>query len=457
MTFDSDNPSRTLSFLCPIGMLGYGVEQSELDEAQKLGFDVIIVDSGSTDPGPYLLGLEQSITPMPLIKRDIQKLIHAARTQNAKLIISSCGGPGINSHLAEIRDFVCEQAKALGYSPKIAAIHQTIEKSTIKELLSAAKIENMEGAPTLTEAAIDAATNIVAQLGQTPFIKALESEADIILSSRAYDPAPYAAFAHYMGFNSDAAWHMGKVLECGGVCAEPKSKGIIGRLDDKGFELVPLDKHAACTPTSVAAHSFYETADPLVLAGPDGDIDLTCATYEALDARCVRVEGSTHRSKSHSLKIEGARVVGHRAMFIGGVTDPIFISFLPKLNKLVHHYMRENFDEIMSDKARIDIKQYGCNGVSAFNTEVASTNHHELGLLVEVTAENKEIAMRLCAAARIAILHAPYPGQKATGGNIALPHSPSEVDLGPVCEFSVYHIIKDCPQDSFFNLEILDA
>jgi hypothetical protein len=62
---------------------------------------------------------------------------------------------------------------------------------------------------------------------------------DIVLAGRAYDPAPYVAFcierrmrvlgkalhepavpAYILG----GFYHMGKIMECGGVCAVPKSR-----------------------------------------------------------------------------------------------------------------------------------------------------------------------------------------------------------------------------------------
>lgn len=45
---------------------------------------------------------------------------------------------------------------------------------------------------------------------------------DIIIGGRSYDPAPYAAFSYLHGIDPGVAYHMGKIMECGGLCATPK-------------------------------------------------------------------------------------------------------------------------------------------------------------------------------------------------------------------------------------------
>ena len=66
----------------------------------------------------------------------------------------------------------------------------------------------------------------------------------------------------------------------------------------------------------------------------------------------------------------------------------------------------------------------------------------EIGILGEATAKTQELANAICSMARIAVLHAPYPGQLATGGNLALPLNPPDNPIGPVCRFSIYHLME---------------
>ena len=42
-----------MTILAPCGMLGYGIPQRSLAEGMQRQPDVLGVDAGSTDPGPY--------------------------------------------------------------------------------------------------------------------------------------------------------------------------------------------------------------------------------------------------------------------------------------------------------------------------------------------------------------------------------------------------------------------
>lgn len=197
--------------------------------------------------------------------------------------------------------------------------------------------------PDLTEEAIEQSTNIVAQLGPEPFVDAMTEnpDFDVIVGGRAYDPSPYVAYAAFhaqaqlQGASQEkkhkmygAFTHLGKIMECGGQCAKPKSHGAIGTIYSTGeFDISPLDPAAACTTLSVAAHTLYEKTRPDILHGPGGYLDLTRSNYTQMsDDRTVRVSGSSfHFSHDdglpYTLKLEAARIVGYRTMFMGSIRD----------------------------------------------------------------------------------------------------------------------------------------
>jgi len=55
---------------------------------------------------------------------------------------------------------------------------------------------------------------------------------------------------------------------------------------------------------------------------------------------------------------------------------------------------------------------------------------------------------------RSTLLHYGYPGRISTAGNLAFPFSPSDVAMGSVYGFSLYHLMRiDDPAD--FPLEIV--
>lgn len=74
---------------------------------------------------------------------------------------------------------------------------------------------------------------------------------------------------------------------------------------------------------------------------------------------------------------------------------------------------------------------------------------HEVGILGEVTAATQEQAKAIASLARIAVLHLPYEGQLATAGNFALPLNPMDNPIGPVCAFTVYHVMDAQDLDLF--------
>ena len=164
----------------------------------------------------------------------------------------------------------------------------------IAKELKAGRIEPLGPVPPLDPREIDAATVIVAQIGAEPFIKALdESEGvDVIVSGRSYDPSPTAAMAIRAGFDPALAWHMGKIMECGALCAEPVGRNVMGWLRRDHFEIEPLNPAERCTTASVAAHTLYEKTHPFLLAGPGGTLDLSNCKYEQVSDRRVRVSGS---------------------------------------------------------------------------------------------------------------------------------------------------------------------
>jgi hypothetical protein len=180
-------------------------------------------------------------------------------------------------------------------------------------------------------------------MGPEPLLDAMLAHPDfsIMIAGRAYDPAPYIAFAAFashttfndtMSLEAQRLWggfaHMGKILECGGACAVPKTNGACATVyEDGSFDVVPLDKKSRCTAISVAAHTLYEKSRPDILFGPGGSLDLNGMETEVVgDGRNVRVRGGIFRferdeGRAYTVKLEGAEVVGWRTQFMGSFKD----------------------------------------------------------------------------------------------------------------------------------------
>lgn len=317
--------------------------------------------------------------------------------------------------------------------------------------------------PQLTQENIDQTVRIVAQMGPEPYLDAIlaNQDFDIIVGGRAYDPAPYVAFAAYharldktcksgievMQSLSKAAvgafTHMGKIMECGGACAAPKSNAAAALIyQDATFDILPLDPASRCMPRTVAAHALYENGRPDVLYGPGGSLDLTNTAYEQLnDGKTVRVRGAVFKTsesfgQSYSVKLEGARIVGFRTIFVGSYRDPILISQLNALFAKIKAYVRQQHKHV-TETFEVDFHVYGLNPDGLTTNSV-----NGVFVVGEALAESQNVANSVASTARIACIHGSYEGQKANAGNLGFGHGGKfDFEASECTEFSVYHLM----------------
>ncbi|CAK7216610.1 hypothetical protein SCUCBS95973_002865 [Sporothrix curviconia] len=437
------------TILTPNAMLGYGYRADHFWHGiEHYRPAAIIVDSGSTDAGPYKLGMNKMTCSREAYLRDLGPMLEACFHFGVKVLIGSAGGDGSNAHVAEMLSFVEEIARDKGYSFKVATITNDLSRALIHQRLAGGHCSPCGPVADLTAGDVDDAVTIVAQMGAEPFQAALRGDPDIVLGGRAYDPAAFAAFCLNRGVAPGVAWHMGKIMECGGICAVPKGRSMVARMQRDAFELTPLSPLEKCTPVSVAAHTLYEKTRPDRLPGPGGVLHLDTASYEqCADGRTVRVAGARFvPTPVYQVKLEGVARLGHRTIFIGGVRDPILIAQIDAFLEAVRTYIQKLFPALdQSDNCRLIYHVYGRNGVmgplepTAHDADAALP--HELGILGEVVAPTQALSYAIANNVRTSLLHFPYEGQLATTGNFASPLSPQEQDAGAVFRFSVYHLV----------------
>ena len=75
--------------------------------------------------------------------------------------------------------------------------------------------------------------------------------------------------------------------------------------------------------------------------------------------------------------------------------------------------------------------------------------------MFEVLASTQELANAICANVRSTYLHYGYPNRKSSAGNLAFPFAPSDVEFGPVYEFSIYHLMEI--HSNPFRLEVMEV
>lgn len=443
---------KEMRILSPCGMLGYGFPETSFRKGLERGPDVIAVDAGSTDAGPYKLGAGTGIVSEQATKRDLLPILAGGHEQRIPVIIGSAGGAGAKSHVDWSMALIEEVVRERRLSLDAAVIYADIDRDYLHRRLDENKIEPLGPVPELTHATIDGAVRIVGQMGCEPIIDALDHGAELIVAGRAYDPAPFAALPIQGGFDPALAWHLGKILECGALCAEPGTTkdAILGYLREDHFEVEALDDSRRCRPTSVAAHTLYEKSHPYILQGPGIELDLSECAFEAHGENSVKVSGSrVSATEGYTVKLEGASQVAFRTIFIAGVRDPILIENIDQITRDVVEQVREDYRAVPESSYQILFHIYGKNAVMG-TLEPFGEPGHEIGVVAEVVAPTQELANAICATARSTMLHYPYAGRKSTAGNLAFLYSPSDIACGPVYKFTVYHLVEvDHPCELF--------
>lgn len=442
-------------------MLGYGFPVEDYCRGLSHGPDAVILDSGSTDPGPYMLGIGTTLVKNRAYIRDLKIILEGIGAKKIPLIIGSAGGAGTKENVDLITQMIVDLCKELGVHKKIVKIYSDVSNDLVLERFREGRISPCASAPELTEQDIFSTVRIVAQMGKEPIVKALRDhpDGDVFVCGRAYDPSPYAAYCVHRGIEDPGLyWHMGKIMECGAFCCEHKGQVILATIREDSFDVEPMALDNRAREVTVASHTLYEKTRPDLLSGPGGVLDLHQSHYQQLTERSVRVGGGQfHPSEKYQVKLEGAAVLGYRSAFIGGVRDPILIGQIDTFLGFVRKRLNSLYPELTSGEASVIFHLYGKNAVMGELEPEKDFVPLEIGILGEIVAPTQELANAICANARVAVLHAAYPGQLATGGNLALPLNPPDNPIGPVCRFSIYHLMEvDSPLE-LFPVEVLEV
>ncbi|HEX2943374.1 MAG TPA: acyclic terpene utilization AtuA family protein [Rhodopila sp.] len=446
---------RPIRLLGASGQLGYGIPAASFRAGIERQPDLIGCDMGSIDIGPTYLGKGEMATSPQATRRDLRRVLQAARSLDVPLVIGSAGSAGAAPHLDATLAMLREIARADRLSFRMAVIRADIPRPLLANAVRAGNVVSFDGMPPLTEADINNAVHIVGQMGMGPFRKALEADVDVIVAGRACDTAIFASLPALLGLPIGLAMHMAKIIECGSLCCVPGGRDpILAELDHEGFVLESTNPERRATPTSVAAHSLYEQADPFTMQEPDGTLDLTNARYEAADDRRARVSGAVWRDTTQpTIKLEGACKIGERAVLLCGSADPRFIAqckaLLPKVAELVQSLVCE--DQPMD--YTLTFRVYGIDGVRMVVTE-NEPPPQEIFIVGECIAPTRERAAEVVRSCKQFLLHYGYPGRLSTAGNVAFPFTPPEISLGPAYRFNVYHLLRVEDDGLLFPVEI---
>ena len=448
-----------IKVLVPSGVLGLGFDSEALNYGVKNNPDIISIDGGSTDSGPYSLGSGTSKYSRAAIKAEWKSLMIAREKAKVPLVIGSCGTCGTNGMVDWMENITIELAEELNQNIKIAKLYCQQEKNFIKKKFQLSKTFPLNPAPMLNDHLIEEMTNIVALAGAEQIQECINTGAEIILAGRTTDTAIISALPLMKGANPGSSWHGAKVAECGALCTTNPTSGVVMvEFDKTGFTVEPMSKNASCTSETVAAHMLYENADPYILHEPGGYMDVTYSNYYNIDTKKVRVEGAKwHSSKQYSVKLEGARIAGYQASLLVFLRDKIYVENVKKWTDKLSKFLKKEINERMA----IDTSEYSMEfrhiGLNATLGELEKNIRSpvEVGVLCLITSKN-QISTEIAKLINPFLLHFPLSSNEELP-TFAFPFSPVHSDRGCVYEFALNHILElDNPMDAF-QIEISEV
>ncbi len=219
--------------------------------------------------------------------------------------------------------------------PRVAVVSGDDLMDRLDDLIAAGhELRNMEtGEPLSTVRDRVASAN--AYLGAEPIVRALEQEADVVITGRSTDTAlTYAPMIHEFGW-SDTDWNLlaagviaGHINECGAQAAGGNSLVDWRQIDlvvpgypiieAKGDGSFVVTKHAGLggrvTWATVTEQLVYEMGDPEEYITPDVTADFSSVRLRDLGNDRVRVEGVRGRSRTDKLKVSIAYHDGYKAI-----------------------------------------------------------------------------------------------------------------------------------------------
>jgi len=442
-----------IKVLVPSGVLGLGFDSEALQRGLALKPDIICIDGGSTDSGPFYLGVGESKYSRASTKSEWRELMQARAQAGVPLVIGSCGTCGTNSAVDWMFDITRELAAELGHTLKVARLYSSQSAEHMLTAFKAGRLSALEAAPELSEAVLADCSNIVALAGAEQIQAALELGADIVLAGRTTDTAVISALPLMKGCHAGAVWHGAKIAECGALCSTNPTSGVIMvSFDVQGFTVEPLATDVYCTPHSVSAHMLYENSDPFKLYEPGGYLDVSKAQYEALDEKRVRVTGSSwHATEPYTVKLEGAKVAGYQSTIMAILRDERYVlhakEWLQKLSCFLEADIQKRMNLTSTDYT-LEFRLLGVDSaLGALESKLSQPA--EVGVLGLITAASQELASEIAKLINPFVLHYPLTKDEELP-TFAFPYSPAQTDRGALYEFCLNHVLElSDPMDAF--------
>ncbi len=432
--------------LIPSGALGLGYDQDALARGVDAAPDIIAIDGGSTDSGPHYLGTGTSKYARASTKSEWRALMQARAQAGVPLVIGTAGTCGADTAVDWLADITREIAQEEGMTVKIALL----KSGQSAQNVLAREVTPLDPAPRFTAETLHSCTNIVALAGAEQIQAALATGADIVIAGRTTDTAIIAALPLAKGCHAGGAWHGAKIGECGALATtNPNSGTIMIDFDAEGFTITPLGTTACATPHTVSAHMLYENADPFILSEPGGHLDVTQAVYTALDARRVRVTGSTWvAAERYTVKLEAARPSGFQTVSLVTIRDPRYVQNVQTWCDDIIAKCSAKARARLGGDFSIEMRVIGKDATLGALEPDPQTGS-EVGVMGIVTAPTDAAAREVAKMLNPYLLHHPL-SENEEMPTFAFPFSPPEMPRGAVYEFCLNHVMTlNDPMEAF--------
>ena len=440
----------TTKILIPSGALGLGYDRDALMRGIALKPDLIAIDGGSTDSGPHYLGTGTSKYSRSSIKSEWRELMQARAMANVPLVIGTAGTCGADDAVDWLLDITKEIVTETDQDVTVAVLKSGQSADRVINALDQGRLTPLVPVIDIDHSVLQSCTNIVALAGAEQIQAALNTGADIVIAGRATDTATIAALPLARGCHAGGAWHGAKIGECGALATtNPSSGTIMITFDADGFTVEPMGQNARATPYTVSAHMLYENSNPLQLYEPGGHLDVTGATYTALDDRRVRVTGSRWvPSDTYTVKLEGARCGGYQCVSLALIREAQYVENIEIWTEAVEQNCRQKVQERIAGDFTLELRIIGLNatlGAQDVNAQIGT----EVGVLGIVTAPSAMVAEEVAKMLNPYLLHMPLTEDEEMP-TFAFPFSPNEMNRGEIYEFCLNHVMElDDPMQAF--------
>jgi hypothetical protein len=376
--------------------------------------------------------------------------MQARAMANVPLVIGTAGTCGADDAVDWLLDITNEIATETGQDITVAVLKSGQPADRVMRALDQGRITPLEPVIDVDHNLLQSCTNIVALAGAEQIQAALNTGADIVIAGRTTDTATIAALPLARGCHAGGAWHGAKIGECGALATtNPSSGTIMITFDADGFTVEPMGQNARATPYTVSAHMLYENSNPLQLYEPGGHLDVTGATYTALDDRRVRVTGSTWvPSDAYTVKLEGARCGGYQCVSLALIREARYVQNIETWTEAVEENCRQKAQERIEGDFTLELRIIGLNatlGAQDVNAQIGT----EVGVLGIVTAPTEMVAKEVAKMLNPYLLHMPLTEDEEMP-TFAFPFSPNEMNRGEIYEFCLNHVMElDDPMQAF--------